>query len=297
MIKAQNAGEREAMSLTSENLVGYMRAEFHKAAKLRKWLFALQLTAALPAAISIVVPDTERVLIYALAVVAGILLVAWCVVNYFYLRARSAANAARRGALLLGGLAQPLSTSEIQSLRGRFTVNSAQAQKCEDPNYYASNEPPGASRLAEMLEESAIYSEDLHRISAYAMLGILIAFGVVVLFIALGTTPYVTRDTAFVIVRIFLAVLVVVLSSDVLGAFQAHLSATKDIKEIRLRLMTADRAGYPMSDVLLAMTDYNAAIEGSPEVVPFAYEARRNQLDQRWNDYQNDRANDRARRQ
>jgi hypothetical protein len=285
------------VSLTSENLVGYMRAEFNKAALLRKWLFALQLAAALPAAVSVVVPDTEKVLIYALAILAGVLLVAWCVVNYFYLRTRSAANAARRGALLLGGLDQPLSTSEIQSLRGRFTVGSAEAKKCEDPKYYATNEPPGASRLAEMLEESAIYSEELHRISAYAMFGILIAFGVIALFIALGTTPYVTRDTAFVTVRIFLAVLVFVLSSDVLGAFQAHLSAAKDIKEVRQRLMTADRAGYPMADVLLAMTDYNAAIEGAREIVPFAYQVRRKQLDQAWKDYQKDRAADRAARQ
>jgi hypothetical protein len=285
------------MSLTSENLVGYMRAEFNKAALLRKWLFGLQLAAALPAAISVVVPDNERVLIYALAILAGVLLGAWCMVNYFYLRARSAANAARRGALLLGGLPNQLSTSEIQGLRGRFTVNAQQAKKCEDPNYYASNALPGATRLADMLEESAIYSQELHRLSAIVMFGILILFAVFALLIAVGTTPYVTRDTAFVMVRIFLAALVFVLSSDVLGAWQAHLSAAKDIERIRQRLMTADRAGYPMSDVLLAMTDYNAAIEGAPEIVPFVYQARREQLDQRWKDYQNDRVYDRSNRQ
>ncbi|MBX3512068.1 MAG: hypothetical protein KF750_00620 [Xanthobacteraceae bacterium] len=285
------------MSLTSENLVGYLRAEFKKAALLRKWLFGLQLAAALPAAISVVVPDTEKNLIYGLAIAGGVLLIAWCVVNYFYVKARSAANAARRGALLLGGLGQQLSTSEIQSLRGRFTVESADATKCEDPNYYATNKPPGAPRLAEMLEESAIYSEELHRISAVVMFSILISFGILALAIALGTTPYATRDTAFVMVRIFLAILVFVLSSDVLGAWQAHLSAAKDIKEIRQRLMTADRAGYPMADVLLAMTDYNAAIEGAPEIVPFAYQLRRKKLDQRWKDYQKDRAADRTSRE
>ena len=285
------------MSLTSENLVGYMRAEFNKAALLRKWLFGLQLAAALPAAISVVVPDTEKVLIYGLAVIGGVLLIAWCIVNYFYGNVRSAANAARRGALLLGGLDQTLSTSEIQSLRGRFTVESDEAKSCEDPRYYATNEPLGASRLAEMLEESAIYSGELHRISAIVMFSILVGFCVIALAIALGTTPYATRDTAFVMVRIFLAFLVFVLSSDVLGAWQAHLSAAKDIEKIRQRLMTADRAGYPMADVLLAMTDYNAAIEGAPEIVPFAYSLKRKKLDQRWKDYQSDRAADRAGRE
>ncbi len=285
------------MSLTSENLIGYMRAEFKKSARLRNWLFGTQLSAALPAAISIVVPETEEVLIYSLAVLAGALLIAWCTINYFYLRTRSAANAARRGALLLGGLPDQLSTSEIQSLRERFTVSSEQAKKYDDFNYYASKEVPGAARLAEMLEESALYSHELHRLSAMVMFGIIIIFTVVALAIAIVTTPYITRDTAFIIARIFLAALVFVLSSDVLGAWQAHLSAAKDIEKIRQRLMTADRAGYPMSDVLLAMTDYNAAIEGAPEIVPFVYQARRKHLDQRWNDYQNDRAYDRESRQ
>lgn len=197
---------------------------------------------------------------------------------------------------MLGGLNQPLSTSEIQSLRGRFTVDSTEAKKCEDPMYYATNSPPGSARLAEMIEESAIYSEDLHRISAYVMLVILVLFGFIAIAVALASTPYVTRDTAFVIVRIFLAALIFVLSSDVLGAFQAHLSAANDIKEVRHRLMTADRADYPLPDVLFAMTDYNAAIEGAPEIVPYAYKLQRKNLDQRWRDYQADRSNDRASR-
>ncbi|MCK1702601.1 hypothetical protein IVA86_14460 [Bradyrhizobium sp. 146] len=284
------------MSLTSNNLIGYMRAEFSKAALLRKWLFGLQLAAALPAAISIVVPDTEKLLIYALAVAGGILLAAWCTVNYFYVSARSAANAARRGALLLGGLDQPLSTSEIQSLRRRFTVGSEQAKQFEDPTYYATKQAPGPARLAEMVEESAVYSEALHGISAHAMLGLLLLFSLIAVGVSLASTPYITPDTAFVMVRIFLAALVFILSSDVLGAFMAHRAAANDIKEILHRLMTADRAGYPLPDVLLAMTDYNAAIEGAPEIVPFAYKVQRTRLDDRWKDYQSDRENDRAAR-
>jgi hypothetical protein len=42
------------MSLTSANLVGYLRGEFNKSAKLRVWMLAIQLAVALPAAISVV---------------------------------------------------------------------------------------------------------------------------------------------------------------------------------------------------------------------------------------------------
>jgi ABC-type uncharacterized transport system permease subunit len=43
------------MSLTSANLVGYLRAEFAKAAKYRVRLFILQLSAAMPAAVAVLV--------------------------------------------------------------------------------------------------------------------------------------------------------------------------------------------------------------------------------------------------
>jgi len=77
---------------------------------------------------------------------------------------------------LLGGLNQPLSASEIQSLRERFTVSAEEAAKCENSDYYATKLPPGPGRLAEMIEESALYSEHLQRISARAMLFVMMVF-------------------------------------------------------------------------------------------------------------------------
>jgi hypothetical protein len=45
------------MGLTAENLVGYLRAVFAKASSLRVWLFWLQLAAAFPAAVAVLIPD------------------------------------------------------------------------------------------------------------------------------------------------------------------------------------------------------------------------------------------------
>lgn len=278
------------MSLTPANLVGYLRAEFAKAAQLRLGLFILQLGAALPGAIAVVVPDSDGITLYVLAIVGVVLLVIWWVLNNLYVSARSAAQAARRGALLLEGLNQPLSPSEVQSLRERFTVTVERARQCEMADYYATKESPGPARLAEMLEESALYSEHLQRISAKVMLGLLVIFALVFLVIALGSLPYVERNTGFVIVRVILAVMVFVLSADVLGAYRAHRAAEQEIKNIRQRLMTADRAGYPLSDVLLAFVDYNAAVQSAPESVPFVYYWFREDLNQRWEVYQSDRA-------
>jgi hypothetical protein len=102
------------------------------------------------------------------------------------------------------------------------------------------------------------------------------------------------RDTGMVVARVILALMVFVLSADVLGALRLHRAAAEQIKQIRNRLMVADRGGYPMPDVLLASVDYNSAVEGAPESVPFVYGWCQKELEQRWNDYQVDRATARA---
>jgi hypothetical protein len=147
-----------------------------------------------------------------------------------------------------------------------------------------------------MLEESAFYSEHLQRISATAMLCVLVFFTIVFVVIAFGVTPYVARDTGHTIVRVFLALVVFAMSADVIGAYRAHRVAAKEIRDVRQRLMIADAAGYPFADVLLAYADYHSAIEAAPESVPWAYAMQAEYLNQRWADYQRDRDERRAQR-
>lgn len=282
------------MSLTSDNLVGYLRAEFEKAAQIRVWLFCVQLLVAVPGAISILVPDDREAILYVLALLGFALLVAWWLVDDWYDRVRAAAQAARRAAMLVGGLGESLSPSELQSLRERFTVTASQALAAEKNDYYATQRTPGPARLGEMLEESALYSEYLQRISSRVMLGVLLLFALSFLVIALAVTPLIGRDTTYIVIRVFLAALVFAMSADVLGAYRAHRDAAKEISYIRHRLTTADRGGYPLQDVLLAFTDYNASVEAAPESVPFAYKLCGSQLNERWETYQSDRVQARA---
>jgi hypothetical protein len=283
------------MSLTSANLIGYQRGEFEKAARLRVWLFVLQLLVALPAAVAVVITDQQRDILYWLGVVGALLLLIWWVVNGRYTRVENAAQAARRGATLLGGLDEPLSPAEVQALRERFTITEDEAQKCEMANFFATKLPPGPARLGEMLEESAFYSEHLQRISANVMLVLLGIFAAIFIVIAFSV-PYVKPDTAQTIVRVFLAMLVFVMSSDVIGAYRAHRAAAQQIRDIRQRLMRADAADYPSTDVMLAFADYNSAVEGAPESVPKAYAMSAKHLNKRWADYQRDREDKRAAR-
>jgi hypothetical protein len=282
------------MTITSDNLVGYLRAEFYKSGWLRVWLFFIQLAAAVPAAVSVVIPDTHPILLYGLAILSVMLILAWWFMDKFYSSAKTAGHAALRATLLLGGLDEELSPSEVESLRERFTVTSSRAQASEKQDYYATNAPPGAVRLGEMIEESALYSELLQRRSADVMFGVLVVFAAVVVVIALVSVPTVGRDTGMLVARIVLSLMVFGLSADLFGAWRLHQDAAEQIKQIRNRLKVADRAGYPMPDVLLSFVDYNSALEGAPESVPFIYGWYRNELEQRWKVYQDDRADARA---
>jgi hypothetical protein len=284
------------MALTSANLVGYLRAEFAKASRLRVWLFLFQLAVAVPAAIAVLIPDSYGGLLYWLAALGAVLLIGWWFLNGRYIRIRNAAQAARRGALLLGGLDESLSPGEVDALRERFTVSSANAKANEKSDYYATTLVPGPARLGEMLEESAFYSEHLQRFSVAIMLGVLALFAILFVAITFGITPYVGHDTAQALLRVFLALLVFGMSGDVFGAYRAHRDAANDIRDIRHRLKAADAAGYPVADVLLAFADYNAAVESAPESVPRAYEIRAEHLNERWTEYKGDRDARRAAR-
>ncbi len=285
------------MSLTAVNLVGYMQAEYNKASRYRIALVVVQLGAALPAAISVVIPYENSNTLYVLAIVGAAMLVIWWALSSFYVAAQEAAGAARRSAMLLGGLGQQFSPSELRNLRETFTVSAEVAKTQERDDYYDTTEPAGASRLAEMLEESALYSEDLQRTSANVLVVVFAFFAVLFLVVALASLPIVDRQTGYVIVRVFFAVVVFLLSADMFGAFRAHRAAARKIRDIRQRLEVADRSGYPHPDVLLAFADYTAAVEGAPESVPFAYKLRQKSLDQRWKDYRQDRAAEREARQ
>lgn len=280
--RGAGAGAPGGARMTPTLLVGYLRAEFEKAARRRVALFVLQFLAALPGAVAVLVPDTRSDILYGLAIGSAVLLTIWWIVARRCWAARSAAQAARRAALIMGGLGYELSPGEAQGLRDRFTVTREQAKKHEDPEYYATELAAGSARLGEMLEESAFYSERLHRTSANVLFWMMAGFAALALAVALGSIPYVDRGGLLTLVRVTLALVVFILSAEVIGGYLAHARAAREIGEIRSRLRAVERGGYPEADVLLNMADYNAAVEGAPEVVPFVYQRCKPRLDEDW---------------
>lgn len=276
------------MSLSHRSLVGYQLAEFAKSSRLRVWLFFLQLLLAVPAALSVVIVDETW--LYVLAILGAVLLVAWWVVSILYEKSREAAQTARRASLLSGAFAETFSAFELSELRQRFTVTEAQAKANENPSYYATQESPGARRLAEMLEESAFFTSELQDFSSKAMGAILVAFVAIAGLVALTVGIDLDRSSSITFVRVALSGFVFAMSSDVLGAFFKHMSASSRAKAIRNRLATLQQRDAPLIDVLLVMTDYNSVVEAAPESVPYAFQLREAKLNARWAEYLADKA-------
>jgi hypothetical protein len=270
-------------SLPLSELVGHQRAEFARASVLRSWLIACQFAIAVPGAASVLVEDGMA--LYFLAAAGAALLFTWLHLDRRYRAHRHVGERARRATLIMQGLGQQVSPEEMFDLRNSFKVSAVQAKPYEDKAYFSSSAPPGLRRLGEMLEESAFWSETLQTDSAKAM-GALFAFLLVLGLVAvLALVPFADRPTIMAALRIGLAMLVFLLSSDVLAAWRSHEQAARQIRDIQTRLRVAASSGYPQADVLLLMSEYNAAVEAAPVVVPFVYKLKQGALNDRWSRY------------
>jgi hypothetical protein len=275
------------LALTGEELTGYQKAEFAKSSKWRIWLIICQFLASLPAAFAVVV--TNETAIYFLAIVGVAMLAIWWWARARYMAARSAAHSARRASLVVNGLGLELTASEHQRLRQLFTVNEGDAARMLDPRYYASQLSGGASRLGEILEESAFYSKAIHAESAKIMTTVLVVVVGLLAVTAFTSVPFVERATALVFVKIVLAASVFVLSSDVIGSIKEHREAYRAAGEIQTRMSAAFGSAFPVGDVILAMADYNNAMESAPEAIPGIFKRIEAELNRRWAEYVRDR--------
>ena len=97
--------------------------------------------------------------------------------------------------------------------------------------------------------------------------------------------PLLPSDITISMARVLVAILVFMLSSDLVGAIFAHREAASSISEIIQRTETAAARGYPAADVLLLMSDYNAIVESAPFALPGVYELRCQSLTRRWRAY------------
>jgi hypothetical protein len=172
--------------------------------------------------------------------------------------------------------------SELSYILQAFDAPTTKLGTYEIGSYFATVEPPGMRRLAEMVEESAFFTVSLQRQSAYIMWAVLCIGSIGAFLVWLFFGAQLDENVRTAAIRVLIALAVFVLSSNLLGAAFAHSSAATTMDAIIWRISGARGREYPQGDVLQVMTDYNAAVEGAPLPLPFIYNRMLKNLTQRW---------------
>jgi hypothetical protein len=262
--------------MRSLELIGFQRAEFSKATRHRIIMAVAQALVGLFAVGSVFITDESMLVI--LATLGVVSLFVWVVAEVRYSGSRANAGRARRAIYIIGGLGHGVSPAELLALRDGFSVPSDVARRQEDADYFLSKAPPGFQRLGEMLSESAFWSSRLQREST-VVVGTAFVASLALVFLMLSLLIALAQGTyQMQLARVVLAVVAVLLSTDLLGAALGHLSAWHSTEKVVSRLAEAEARNYPPGDVLLAMADYAAAVEAAPVAVPGLYDLHKKRI-------------------
>jgi hypothetical protein len=262
-------------------LLLHQRAELGAAEAFRGGSLFLQFTVALLAAYSVFEDDAVHLL--TIAGLGALAITVWLVLDLFYRQHRGSGDQARRLLLVVHGFGEEVGERGI--MQAKFTAAIDGLPELSIEEYFATVAAAGPVRAAEMIDESAFFTGALQQSSGRSMLLILLFLVVIVGVLGLLFAPQLDGAARVTIARVLLAFAVFLLSSDVLGAALAHQRAANSIEAIRYRLSAARGRGYPIGDVLQAMADYNAAVEGAPLPLPGTYKRHQSRLNRQWADY------------
>ncbi|WP_197076971.1 MULTISPECIES: GrpB family protein [Pseudomonas] len=264
-------------------LLSHQRAESNRAEKLQMSMMLIQFCVAVVAGLSVY--SNNNINLYLYAVAGFVFMLVWLVLGQKQLSHRSAGDQARRAVLLMSGLELEPSAGQQLRISDGFRVPISPNNVRREEDHFATREAPGHKRLAEMIEESSYWTRDLHHISFKAMAVLLFLFIVAVSVVSGAAVASFDSDNLISLYRVMIAIMIFGISSDALGLLLAYRSSAFAIDEIFKRVEAVAGRGYRKSDVLLLMSDYNAAIERAPITLPGVYKFGRAGLNRRWQAY------------
>jgi len=264
-------------------LLTHQGAEFKRAELLQIAIIMVQLALAMIGARSVFSNDGPT--LARLAALGGLLVVAWLIFGQLERKHRAAGDQARRAVLVRSGLGDLFSPQQLRTMMDRFSISVTNKMDGAIEKQFLTRRGPGERRLTEMLIESVYWTRELQKggawlVGAFFFTGTIIFTGIIWF-----STVTMTGNEIIIIFRICLVFLVFLLSFDIVGAFLVHISAVRTLGIIQRRLEAAEQAKFPKPDVLLLMTDYNAAVEASPLVIPGIYWLSAKRIKRSWRNY------------
>lgn len=272
-----------APKFSINKLLTHQNLELDKADRCGRSMMWLQLGMALTAAFSVYVDQGWLLLLIALMGFG--FLAAWLMLSQSQQKHRSAGDQARRAVLFMSGLGKKPSLEEQQRILKEFILPLSGTDWILEESRFASREFPGYQRLAEIIEESAFWTGDLHHASAELMSKFLWGSLLCSFTGSIAAIVLAPPNDLIAFNRALIAVMLFFISSDMLGLYFAYKRSATSLDEIFHRVEISALRGYLDADILLLASDYNAVIENSPSPLIFFLKSRANKLSLRWTIY------------
>lgn len=276
----EKALKKLAPKFSINKLLTHQNLELDKADRYGRSMMWLQLSMALTAAFSVYVDQGWLLLLIALMGFG--FLAAWLMLSQSQQKHRAAGDQARRVVLFMSGLGKKPSLEEQQRILRKFILPLSGADWNLEESRFASREFPGYQRLAEIIEESAFWTGDLHHASAGLMSKFLWGSLLCSFVGSIAAIVLAPPNDLIAFNRAFIAVMLFFISSDMLGLYFAYKKSATSLDEIFHRVEISALRGYLDADILLLASDYNAVIENSPSPLSFFLKSRTNKLSLRW---------------
>lgn len=266
-----------------DKLLSHQKAESNKAENLQIYLMIIQFLIAAVAATSAYINENKT--LFGLAILGFILIILWFYINQSQQKHRSAGDHARRAVLLISGLDLKPSPSQLLQITSLFKVEITSINSRREEEHFLSREEPSYKRLIEMIEESSYWTSYLQKVSSKVMIFIITILAAITFCIFGAAIVSFQSDSLITLSRAIIAIMLFVISSDVLGLLIGYKNSASAIDDIFKRVEVASIKGYSKSDALLLMSDYNAIIEKAPSTLPFVYKFIHVSLNRRWQTY------------
>lgn len=261
-------------------LLGLMRAEFEEAKFDQIRVLLLQVIVTACSGIAVFVPGTS--LTYPSSVLAVVGALAWNFVSTKGSRRKSTAERARRALLLMYGLGRDISGKELRDIMSAFSISEAKAQNWEDPDYYDAMQPPGAGKLASMLQQSAFWSKELYKLSAQRA-WLQVSISLLVSLLSLLFLPLLPNAKFTIqLAQIICVGLTLFVTRDLIGKALSFGEASNRLNEIEQKLENLVGPGASESDVLFLLGECNSVIDCTPLISSGLYNKNKVRLETLW---------------
>ncbi len=268
--------------LDQKFLLAHKLAQFKKSSNLRCWQLFWQFASVAPAFASVFIGDENRVALHLLGFAGTLFVLVQVRCSYKCFVMRSAAHALRRRVLLSTFLPLELSQCEVVATQRYLLIDDRKTKSCAPEKYYDNDAGVGRLGLLLALHESILFSHHLHKRSAVFLFCWFLAPLGLISILLMALSPLLSQEGLMLSVRIWLLLVVLFSSVDVLGAYLLHRAAASELADLHLRVAAIDRNGSETSSVLTCFLDYCSTIESAPEIIPGLFDDDHDLLASRW---------------